>query len=268
MKVVILCGGMGTRLRDVSESIPKPLVPVGERPIVWHIMKYYAHHGYKDFVLCLGYKKEAFTDFFLHYRARNSNLTIELGVNSRVQYHTADDIEDWRVTLVDTGLQTMTGGRVRRVLPHLGGEPFLLTYGDGLADVDLHALVRHHRRSGLVATVSAVHPAGRFGEIQFDAAGRVQSFAEKPQTGQGYINGGFMVLEQEFVRRYVDDSDGCVLETDALQRCAADGQLNAYRHDGMWQCMDTQREHQVLNDMWRQGAAWRVWDGPRAKAAA
>jgi glucose-1-phosphate cytidylyltransferase len=185
-----------------------------------------------------------------------------------VHYHGGEEIEDWRVTLLDTGLHTMTGGRVRRALPLLDGEAFLLTYGDGLGDVDLHALVRCHRRSGLAATVSAVHPAGRFGEIQFDGAGRVLAFAEKPQTGQGYINGGFMVLEKEFVRRYVDDDDGSVLETDALPRCAADGQLNAYRHEGMWQCMDTQREHQVLNDMWKQGAAWKVWGGARSKAAA
>jgi glucose-1-phosphate cytidylyltransferase len=258
MKVVILCGGLGTRIRDVSELIPKPMVPVGQQPIVWHIMKYYAHFGHKDFVLCLGYKKECFTDYFLNYTARNSDLTVELGAKPRTTFHSANGNEDWTVTLADTGLKTMTGSRLKRVAKYLDDSPFMLTYGDGLCDVDLKALLKSHKKSGKLATVSAVHPAGRFGEIEIDG-GRVTSFAEKPQTTQGYINGGFMVFEREFIDRYIDDENTCVLEAHALAKCAHDGKLNAYTHDGFWQCMDTAREHQMLNDMWDRGATWKVW---------
>ena len=258
MKVVILCGGMGTRIRDVSELIPKPMVPIGQQPIVWHIMKFYAHFGHKDFVLCLGYKKECFTDYFLNYTARNSDLTVELGASKRTTFHSANGNEDWRVTLADTGLKTMTGSRLKRVAKYLDDAPFMLTYGDGLCDVDLKALLKSHKKNGKLATVSAVHPAGRFGEIEIDK-GRVTSFAEKPQTTQGYINGGFMIFEREFIERYIGDENTCVLEADALAACANDGQLNAFCHDGFWQCMDTAREHQMLNDMWERGANWKVW---------
>lgn len=259
MKVVILCGGMGTRIRDVSELIPKPMVPVGEQPMLWHIMKYYAHFGFKDFVLCLGYKKEAIIDYFLNYTARNCDVTVELGRRAKTIFHHGDGRENWRVTLADTGLKTMTGSRVRRAAKYIGAGTFLLTYGDGLCDVDLKALLKSHRKSGKLATVCAVHPGGRFGEIEL-SGGRVRSFAEKPQVTQGYVNGGFMALEQEFIRRYIHDDSACVLESDALARCAHDGQLNAFRHEGFWQCMDTAREHQMLNEMWERGAAWKVWN--------
>jgi glucose-1-phosphate cytidylyltransferase len=259
VKVVLLCGGLGTRIRDHQELLPKPLIPIGGRPIVWHIMDYYARWGHRDFVLCLGYRHQAFVDYFLNYRFHNSDLTVNLGRGGAVEVHDRDDTaEDWRVTLAQTGLKTATGGRLRRVARYLTGPRFLLTYGDGLATVDLDALIDCHLAGGKLATVSAVHPAGRFGEIEI-VAGEVVRFAEKPQTSAGHINGGFMVLERAFIERYVEDSDACVLESDALARCARDGQLTAYQHEGFWQCMDTPREHQALEDLWASGQApWAV----------
>jgi glucose-1-phosphate cytidylyltransferase len=249
---------MGTRLRDVSELIPKPMVPVGSHPIVWHIMKYYASFGYNEFVLCLGYKKEAFVDYFLHYTARNSDLTVTLGPDGKTTFHNSDGLEDWAVTLADTGLKTMTGSRLKRVAKHIHDSTFMLTYGDGLCNVDLNAVLKQHRASGKLATVSGVHPAGRFGEIEIEGGG-VSSFAEKPQTTQGYINGGYMVFEKAFISKYIDSDDDCVLEAHSLTACARDGQLGAYCHDGFWQCMDTAREFQLLNEMWDNGAPWKVW---------
>lgn len=260
MQVVILCGGMGTRIRDHDESLPKPMIPIGGKPIVWHIMKYYAQFGFKDFVLCLGYKREAFVDFFLHYRYHNSDLTIDLGNPESVHLHDHEaEPEDWRITLADTGLRTNTGGRLRQAAKFLSGDRFMLTYGDGLGNLDLDRLVDFHCETGKLATVSAVHPAGRFGEIELDEE-LVVSFAEKPQTTAGYINGGFMVFEKEFIDRYLSEPD-CVLEADALAQCARDGQLAAYCHEGFWQCMDTAREHQLLEDLWSSGdAPWQVWN--------
>ena len=261
MKVVILCGGMGTRIRDHFELQPKPLIPIGSRPILWHIMKYYSHFGLDDFVLCLGYKREAFVDYFLHYRYHNTDMTIELGRPDSIQFHDEDaGIENWRITLADTGLRTSTGARLCRAAKYLNEQTFLLTYGDGVCNVDLDALIECHRQSGKLATVSAVHPAGRFGEIEFEDD-HVLGFNEKPQTTSGFINGGYMVFEREFIERYLTDDERCVLEADGLQRCARDGLLGAYRHEGFWQCMDTGREHQLLEEMWIDGSApWRVWD--------
>jgi len=270
MKVIILCGGMGTRIRDHHDSLPKPMIPVGGKPIVWHIMKCYAHFGFKDFILCLGYKREAFVDFFLHYRYHNSDLTIELGDPESVHFHDREaEPEDWRITLADTGLRTNTGGRLRQAAKFISGSRFMLTYGDGLSTVDLDNLLEFHRRAGKLATVSAVHPTGRFGEIELDDQ-LVASFAEKPQTTAGYINGGFMIFEKEFIHRYLGDPD-CVLEADALAQCARDGQLAAYCHEGFWQCMDTAREHQLLEDLWSSGdAPWQIWNAgiqPKKKAS-
>lgn len=261
MKVVIFCGGMGTRIRDHFELLPKPLIPVGSRPILWHIMKYYGHYGFNDFVLCLGYKREAFIDYFLHYRHHNTDMTIDLSRPDSVQFHDSDSgLENWRITLADTGIRTSTGGRLARAAKYLTSDTFLLTYGDGVSSIDLIALLECHRASGKLATVSAVHPAGRFGEIELDED-LVLGFNEKPQTGSGFINGGFMVLEREFIERYLSEDESCVLEADGLQRCARDGMLGAYRHEGFWQCMDTGREHQLLEEMWSTGQApWRVWD--------
>jgi glucose-1-phosphate cytidylyltransferase len=253
MKVVLLCGGLGTRIRDQHELLPKPLIPIGGRPIVWHIMDYYARQGFRKFVLCLGYRHDAFVDYFLNYRYRTRDLTVQLGRQRRVQLHASTQPPvNWRVTLADTGLHTSTGGRVRAVAKYLRGDTFLLTYGDGLCDVDLHDLVAFHRAQGKLATVTAVHPAGRFGEIDLEGP-RVQRFAEKPQVSSGYINGGFMVLQREFIDRYLEDD--CVLEADALARCARDGELTAYCHDGFWQCMDTPREHALLEELWASGQA-------------
>jgi glucose-1-phosphate cytidylyltransferase len=261
LKTVILCGGMGTRMRDYSEVLPKPLVPVGSRPILWHILRYFAHFGHKEFVLCLGFKREAFVDYFLNYRYHNCDLTVELGRPEGVWLHDRESqSENWRVTLADTGLRTNTGGRLKRAAKYLDGTRFLLTYGDGLATVDLDALVEFHRRSGKLATVTAVHPTGRFGEIEL-RDNEVLEFAEKPQTSAGYINGGFMVLEKEFIHRYVADDGACVLEAHALAACARDRQLAAYCHEGFWQCMDTPREQQLLEDLWSRGKApWKVWE--------
>jgi glucose-1-phosphate cytidylyltransferase len=271
LKVVILCGGLGTRIRDHHESLPKPMIPIGSKPIVWHIMKYYAHFGFKDFILCLGYKREAFIDFFLNYRNHNSDLTIELGNPGSVQFHDREaGPENWRITLANTGLRTNTGGRLQQVAGYISGQRFLLTYGDGLSTVDLSALLKFHRESGKLATVSAVHPTGRFGDIELDGR-HVISFAEKPQTTAGYINGGFMVLEREFIDRYLSDDEDCILEADALAQCAREGELAAFCHEGFWQCMDTQREHQLLEALWTSGEApWKVWDtvsAPRGSLA-
>jgi glucose-1-phosphate cytidylyltransferase len=261
MKVVILCGGMGTRMRGHPEPVPKPLITVGTRPILWHIMKYYAHFGFRDFVLCLGYKREAFVDFFLNYRCHNSDLTVELGGPGTVEFHDhRAEQEDWRVTLADTGLRSNTGERLRRVARYLDGECFMLTYGDGLGAIDLRALLRQHRRSRKLATVSAVHPTGRFGEVELHGAD-VVAFAEKPQTSSGFINGGFMVFEHAFIDRYL--AEDCVLEADALACSAREGELAAYVHEGFWQCMDTPREHELLEQLWDSGRApWKVWDAP------
>ncbi len=261
LPLMILCGGKGTRLRDVTELLPKPMVPIGEQPIVWHIMRYFAHFGVRRFILCLGYKREEFIDYFLNYRARNCDFTIQLGKRGNIVYHQPTGEEDWSVTLADTGLETMTGGRVRRAARYLapGDREFFLTYGDGVADLDLNRLLAQHRRAGKLLTVSAVHPEGRFGELEL-AGDLVAGFAEKPPQLDGYINGGFMVMRREFLERYLELGEGDdYLENRPMRRAAQDGEMAVYRHDGFWQCMDTPREHQLLNELWKSGRApWRV----------
>ncbi len=255
---MILCGGMGTRLRDVSEILPKPMVPVGPFPIVWHIMKRYAAFGHYRFILCLGYKRSQFIDFFLNYDAYRCDATISLGEGrSKVQLHgRSEEKEEWEVTLADTGLATMTGGRVARAAKYLapGDSRFHLTYGDGLSDVDLAALDRHHASSGKAITITAVHPSGRFGELGIDGDS-ITSFNEKPQTEEGYINGGFMVVERRFLDGYLSTDEGLVLEQKPLREAAGRGDIAAFKHPGFWQCMDTAREHQLLNDLYAQGRA-------------
>lgn len=258
--VMILCGGQGTRLRDVSELLPKPMVPIGSQPILWHIMKSYAAFGVRRFILCLGYKREIIQDYFLNYRTRASDFTVRLGPQGGVVFHGCHGEEDWEVTLADTGDKTPTGGRVRRAMRYVADEPeIMLTYGDGVADIHVGALLDHHRKEALPLTVTAVHPAGRFGEISV-SAGRVCGFHEKPQTEQGLINGGFMVLDRVFAERYLDHCE-VMLEDAPMQRCARDGGMSAYVHDGFWQCMDTAREHQLLCGLWDSGKApWtRHW---------
>jgi glucose-1-phosphate cytidylyltransferase len=258
MKAVILCGGQGTRFREETEYRPKPMVEVGDRPILWHIMKHYAHHGMKDFVLCLGYKGQVIKDFFLNYEAHVSDLTLRLGRQRGVEYHGVHAEDDWRVTLADTGPIAQTGARIKKVARYLGSGPFCATYGDGVSDVDLRRLVAFHRAHGKLGTVTGVRPKSRFGELTLQGE-RVVSFAEKP-VGDGMISGGFFVFEREFVDRYLTGEDGLILEHEPLQRLAADGQLMVYEHQGFWQSMDTYRDWRVLEDLWWSGRVpWKVW---------
>jgi glucose-1-phosphate cytidylyltransferase len=258
MKVVILCGGLGTRLREETEYRPKPMVPVGGRPILWHIMKHYAHHGHKDFVLCLGYKGEVIKDYFRNYLWNTSDVTLKLGRNPQIKYHSTHDEEDWTVTLLETGAETQTGGRLRRALAHVPDETFLFTYGDGLTDSDINASIEFHRSHGAVATMTAVKPSGRFGELAMDGQ-TITAFQEKPEQESGYINGGFMVLNRT-IADYLDPDDSCVFERKPLERLAQSAQLKAHCHDGFWQCMDTYREQQLLEKLWQSGQApWKRW---------
>ena len=257
MKVVILCGGLGTRLREETEFRPKPMVPVGPRPMLWHIMKFYAHYGFKEFVLCLGYKGDVIKDYFHNYQWYSNDVTLRLGASPEIIYHNQHEEEDWRVTLIDTGQTTMTGGRVRRALAHIPDDEFLLTYGDGLCNVPLPDLIKFHRAQGGLATLTAVRPGGRFGELSL-TGDKVTSFREKPDGEVGYVNGGFFVLNKKIGEYLKGDKD--IFEFDALPRLATAGKLRAFRHDGFWQCMDNPREVEVLNKLWNDGAApWKVW---------
>jgi glucose-1-phosphate cytidylyltransferase len=256
MKVVVLAGGLGSRLAEETELRPKPLIEIGGRPILWHILKHYARHGFSEFVVALGYKGEAIKRYFLDYRALRGDLAVRLKTGE-VELHAPPDDEDWTVHLVDTGHDTHTGGRVRRLRPLLEGGTFMVTYGDGVSDVDLGALLRFHREQGRVATLTAVRPPARFGGLSFDGE-RVARFTEKPQIGEGWINGGFLVCEPA-VFRYLDD-DRTSLEADAMERLAADGELAAYRHHGFWQCMDTLRDKRLLESLWSAGQPpWKTW---------
>jgi glucose-1-phosphate cytidylyltransferase len=254
MKVVILAGGFGTRLSEYTYAIPKPMVTIGGRPILWHIMKIFASFGYTNFNLALGYKAEVIKKYFLNYHILNTDFTIDLA-NNTVKSHHTDEI-DWKVTLVQTGLDSMTGGRVKRMQPYIGNKTFLLTYGDGVADIDLSALVKFHRSHGKMVTVSSVHPNARFGELQMKQ-NKVTSFQEKPQTSQGWINGGYFVVEPGFFD--LIEGDKTILEKAPLEKAAEMGELMAYRHDGFWQCMDTKRDRDSLEEMWQSGnAPWRI----------
>jgi glucose-1-phosphate cytidylyltransferase len=257
MKVVILCGGLGTRLREETEFRPKPMVPVGPRPMLWHIMKFYAHYGFKEFILCLGYKGDVIKDYFHNYQWYSNDVTLRLGPVPEIAYHSQHSEEDWQVTLIDTGQTTMTGGRVRRALDHIPDDEFLLTYGDGLCDVPVPELIKFHRAHGGLATLTAVRPSGRFGELTL-AGESVTSFREKPDSEVGYINGGFFVLNKKIGKYLREDRD--IFEFDVLPKVAQDGKLRAFRHDGFWQCMDNPREVDLLNKLWNEGAApWKVW---------
>ncbi len=256
MKVVILSGGFGTRLAEETGRIPKPMVEIGGRPILWHIMKHYAHYGFKEFFLALGYKGEVIKRYFLDYYALNGSMTVNLA-NGDVQVHNKR-CEDWIVHLMDTGLHTLTGGRIKRLEPWLKDGTFMVTYGDGVSNIDLRELLRFHQSHGRLATVTAVRPPARFGGLIFDGD-LVAEFTEKPQIGEGWINGGFLVFEPE-IFEYLE-GDNTSLEADALERLAADGQLAAYRHEGFWQCMDTLRDVQLLRGLWESGnPPWKVWE--------
>ena len=257
MQVVILCGGLGTRLREETEYRPKPMVPVGSQPILWHIMKLYAAAGHKDFVLCLGYKGEVIKDYFRNYHWNTSNVTIRLGAHPEIQYHNTHDEEDWTVTLLDTGASTMTGGRLKRALPYIKDDTFLLTYGDGLTDSNINASIAFHAEHRPVITVTAVQPAGRFGDLTL-AGPQITAFTEKPEQQDAYINGGFFVVDKKIVDYLADDAT--VLENEPMRALAREGKICAYLHPGFWQCMDTYREQQMLTGMWQDGKApWKVW---------
>ncbi len=258
MKVVMLCGGLGTRLREETEYRPKPLVEVGGRPLLWHIMKGYAHHGFRDFVLCLGYRGNMIKDYFLKYEAMNNDFTICLGRESHIQFMGAHQEQDFSVTLADTGLDTMTGGRVKRIARYLGDdETFLLTYGDGLSDVNIRAVLEFHKNHGKLATVTSVSPFSRFGILDIDDDGMVNRFVEKPRS-DGAVSAGFFA----FNRKVLDYlwGDDCILEREPLEKLSQEGQLMAYRHEGFFYAMDTYREYVALNEMWAsQRAPWKVW---------
>jgi len=262
MKTIILCGGMGTRIRDVSENMPKPMLPIGRQPILWHIMKIYSHYGFNDFILCLGYKGQIIKDFFFNYYAMVNDCTVDLSKPNGVIYHDGDSREAWKVTLADTGIETMTGARLERIKNYLGNnENFMLTYGDGLADIDIRALIKFHKSHGKKVTVTGVHPVGRFGEIELFEDGRVRSFAENPQVSEGRINGGFFVMHRDFIDSYLSEKSNIILEQEPLSQCAKDGELVSFNHDGYWQPMDTYREYQILNKLWAEGKApWKIWD--------
>jgi glucose-1-phosphate cytidylyltransferase len=258
MKVVLLCGGLGTRLREETEFRPKPMVDIGGRPILWHIMKIYAHHGFADFVLCLGYRGNTIKEYFLSYEAMNNDFTICLGQKTQIHYHSRHPEQDFNVTLADTGADTMTGGRVKRVARYLDGDAFMVTYGDGVADVDVRALVDYHRRHGRLATITAVQPFSRFGMLDVRDDGTVHSFLEKPQS-DAWSNAGFFVFQREVLDYLAGDET--ILEREPLERLAREGQLMTYRHRGFFHAMDTYREYKALNDIWASGQApWKVWE--------
>ena len=254
MKVMILAGGLGTRLSEYTDVIPKPMVPIGGKPILWHIMQTYASFGHKDFYIALGYKAEVIKEYFLNYRALNADFTVELA-SGIVTPHQVDSV-DWRVTLVNTGEMSMTGGRVKRMQSFIGNQTCLITYGDGVSDIDITALVAFHKNHGKMVTLTAVRPGARFGELQIDND-KVTRFQEKPQLTQGWVNGGYFVIEPDFFN--LIKGDDTMLEREPFEKVAEIGQLKAYRHQGFWKCMDTKRDHESLERLWAEGnAPWRV----------
>jgi glucose-1-phosphate cytidylyltransferase len=262
-KVVILCGGQGTRLREATESRPKPMIEIGGRPILWHIMKLYAHFGLDEFILCLGYKGHVIKDFFVNYEMRTNDFTVHLGSVQPVEFLSGHEEVGWSVTLAETGEHAMTGARLQRVAHYLDETTFCFTYGDGIGDIDIRKLLAFHRSHGKLGTVTGVRPPSRFGELALDGC-QVSSFTEKPQVTQGYINGGFFVFEREFIERYLNDREDLTLEREPLNRLAADGELMMYAHEGFWQPMDTYREWKHLESLWNSDQVpWKLWDdGP------
>ena len=257
MKVVILAGGMGTRLSEETDLKPKPMAELGEKPMLWHIMKLYSHYGFNDFVLCLGYKGYMIKEYFANYFLHQADVTIDMKNNKMEVHHRK--AEPWKVTLVDTGLNTMTGGRIKRVQEYIGKNPFMLTYGDGLSDVDMKKLVAFHKKQKGLATITAIQTLGRFGALNISAKGAVYSFQEKPIGDGAWINGGFFVLEPE-IFDYIQDGDATIWERKPLEKLASQGKLNAYMHNGFWKCMDTLRDKTELEALWKSGTPpWKVW---------
>ena len=257
MKVVILCGGRGTRLKEETEVRPKPLVEIGGKPILWHIMKIYAHYGFNKFVLCLGYKGRMIKEYFLNYEMMISDLTLKLGSND-VKTHNQSQERDWIITFVETGEEAQTGARVKRIEKYIEGDLFMLTYGDAVANINIKNLLEFHKSHGKIGTITGVHPSSRFGELVIKDRQVVQ-FTEKPQIKEGFINGGFFVFNKKFFN-YLKGDDNCYLEREPLEKLASDGELMAYMHRGFWQCMDTYRELEILNNLWRSSKSpWKVW---------
>lgn len=258
MKVVLLAGGFGTRISEESLYKPKPMIDIGGKPILWHIMKSYSQYGYNDFIICLGYMGYYIKEYFANYFLHQSDVTIDLK-NNNLEVH-RNTSEPWKVTMIDTGLHTLTGGRLARVRKYLGDETFLMTYGDGVADVDIQKVVDFHKKNGKLATLVGVQPDGRFGQLSMSESGQVESFQEKPHGDGGWINGGFFVLEPQALD-YVKNGDQTMWEREPLEAIARDGQLMVYRHHSFWKCMDTLRDKNQLEQLWTDGKApWKVWE--------
>jgi glucose-1-phosphate cytidylyltransferase len=257
MKVVILAGGYGTRISEESHLKPKPMIEIGDAPILWHIMKSYSHYGFNEFIICCGYKGYAIKEYFADYYLHRSDVTFDFGKGNEMIVHN-NVSEPWKVTLVDTGLNTMTGGRVKRVANHIGNETFLLTYGDGVCDVNIKELVDFHIKHGKIATITAIQPGGRFGVVEIDGNNSIIEFKEKTKEDGGWINGGFMVLEPKILD-FIDD-DTTIFEKYPLERASNEGELVAFKHNGFWQCMDTLRDRMLLEELWASGQApWKAW---------
>ena len=257
MKTVILAGGLGTRISEESHLLPKPMIEIGRKPMLWHIMKIYSAYGFNEFVICAGYKQDVIKEYFANFYTYNSDITFDLANNTATVH--SSHVEPWKVTIVDTGYDTMTGGRVKRIEKYIGDEPFFLTYGDAVADIDIPKLLEFHKKGGRIATLTAANIAQMKGVLALDSDGRVENFREKEEEDSTLINGGFMVMEPE-IFRYLE-GDETVFEKGPMQRLSQEGQLDAYRHDGFWQCMDTQREKKKLEELWESGKApWKIWE--------
>lgn len=258
MKLIILAGGYGSRLGEITNVIPKPMVSIGGKPILWHIMKYFSHYGIKDFIICLGYKSEVIKDYFINYRSIRNDFTLDFS-NGNIDFHTAYDEKDWKVTLAYTGLDTLKGGRLKKIKKYLDDDINLITYGDGLSNIDINQLIEFHKKNNKIVTISGVHPPARFGELKYQGDTLV-SFEEKVQTSQGLINGGFMVFNKELMN-YLSEDDDCDLEFGVFEELAKEGRMAVYKHEGSWSCMDNERDVNYLNNLWRTGNAfWKVWE--------
>lgn len=258
MKVVILAGGLGTRIREETEYRPKPMVQIGTKPILWHIMKIYDHFGFHDFIICLGYKGAVIKDYFLHYEVMNSDFTVNLGNRNNITLHNDHTERNWNVTLAETGEKSQTGSRVKKIEQYIGEDTFMLTYGDAVADIDIEKLLAFHHSHGKIGTVTGVHQPSRFGELCIESQ-CVKRFSEKPQTNEGFVSGGFFVFNKKFFS-YLNDTDECVLEKDSIEKLSADNQLMIYKHEGFWQCCDTFRELEILNNLWTHlNPPWKLW---------
>ena len=258
MKVVILCGGLGTRLREETEFRPKSMVEIGGRPILWHIMKTYAHYGFKDFILCLGYKGEMIREYFYNYEVLNNDFTIELGSKKNVEIHGNHSEEGWQITLADTGDKALKGARLKRVEKYINNDLFMVTYGDGVADIDINSLLAFHQNHGKLATVTGISPTSRFGELKIKDS-QVESFHEKHRDGDNLVNAGFFVFDKRILG-YLSADDSCDLEIGPLEKIAQEGQLMVYKHTGFWACMDTIRDMEYLNKLWNENKTfWKTW---------